>query len=110
MMENERSRKYPDAFGLRKESARKSVDNDQNTHEFLLDSRNNVTVTIDALRPDNQNDPGNIVRYQYDGISRLVETERVLTEDGTGASPPIQPPDAGTILTAQEWDDMIGLL
>ncbi len=78
----------------------KRVDNDGNTHEYAYDSRNNKTVLVDALRPDNANDPGNVVRFGFDGINRLISTKRVLTDDGTGIGSVI-----GEIVTTQAWDD-----
>lgn len=76
------------------------VDNVQNTTERGYDSRDNRTVAIDALRPINPTDPGNVVQYAYDGINRLTATTRLMTDDGTGTGAP-----AGTLITLRAWDD-----
>lgn len=59
---------------------------------FGLDSRNNQTARIDAL--------GNTVRDVYDGLDRLVRTERDLREGGTGSGAVV-----GRVVTRQTWDD-----
>ena len=67
-------------------------DNVGNTSTFGYDSRNNPTLSIDAL--------DNVVHLRYDGLSRLISMTRVLTEDGTGATPM-----RDSITTMQSWDD-----
>ncbi|MHC4443652.1 MAG: DUF6531 domain-containing protein [Planctomycetota bacterium] len=77
----------------------RAEDNLGNIMDYSYDSRGNLTATEDALRPL-AGDPGNITRYSYDGLNRLIETEYFMTDDGTGTGTP-----AGSITTAQSWDD-----
>jgi RHS repeat-associated protein len=58
------------------------------------DSRNNEVVAIDPR--------GNVVKHFYDGLDRLVRTERVMTDNGTGAGTAL--PYADWIVTYQRWD------
>lgn len=67
-------------------------DNIGNTRTFFRDSRNNVIREIDAR--------GNVTRRAYDGLSRLVATDYVLTSTGDGSGAVV-----GTIQTSQTWDD-----
>ena len=78
----------------------KRVDNENNTHEYSYDSRNNLIETVDALRVNNVIDPGNITFKEYDGLNRLIATHRLLTADGTGTGNQV-----GAIVTRQQWDD-----
>jgi RHS repeat-associated protein len=78
----------------------RAVDSGGNIREYAYDSRHNRTRAFDALRPDNANDPGNLVRFEYDGINRRIATHRVLTDDGNGAGVPV-----GEISTHMVWDD-----
>ncbi len=75
------------------------IDSVSNVNEAAYDSRNNLTLSIDALRiaPDA---PGNVVRFEFDGLNRLTTTTRFLTRDGAGTGE-----SAGTIVTTQVWDD-----
>jgi YD repeat-containing protein len=75
------------------------LDNDGNQFESLYDSRGNTVVWVDAMRPM-PTDPGNIVRCTYDGLNRKLQTERILTDDGTGTGTVV-----GSILTGQAWDE-----
>jgi RHS repeat-associated protein len=69
--------------------------------EYFHDSRGNLVRTSDALRGAGQpTGPGNIVRQDFDGLNRLVRTEKVLTSNGRGDSAQI-----GLITTLQSWDD-----
>ena len=78
----------------------RTVDPAGNTTEHEYDSRDNRVVTRDALRPNNPVDPGNVIRYLFDGLNRLITTIRFLTSDGTGTGGP-----AGTITTTHTYDD-----
>jgi RHS repeat-associated protein len=78
----------------------REIDSGGNIRDYAYDSRNNLTRFIDALRPDNANDPGNLIRYDYDGLSRRTATHRVLTDDGSGAGVAV-----GEISTRILWDD-----
>lgn len=93
-----------------------------NTRRSLYDSRNNVVQVSDAMGqlssltighlptvsehvslPQGSlaiNARGNTSRFRYDGLSRLVRTERDLRQDGTGGSIPV-----GLIVTESVWDD-----
>ena len=96
----------------------RSVDPLQHTTDTAYDSRNNQTVSIDAL--------GNMVRHTYDGINRLTQTTRFLTDSGSGiyneGENNVDPMNVGgatrrrlafnqpsntinTIITKQTWDD-----
>jgi RHS repeat-associated protein len=76
----------------------RTVDPAGNRHDFGYDSRGNRTLAVDAMRSAAE-EPGNVVRYAFDGLDRLVRTERYLTSDGTGNGTPV-----GSIVTRQEWD------
>lgn len=54
-----------------------------NVSTYGFDSRYNLTLQMDGVRsaPDA---PGNVVRHTYDGLSRLLETRRPLTDTGLG--------------------------
>jgi RHS repeat-associated protein len=67
-------------------------DNIGNLNRSGYDSRNNRTVNIDALT--------NQVLQAYDGLDRLTQTTRLMTQDGTGTTPV-----TGQIVTRQTWDD-----
>ena len=54
----------------------KTVDPLEHAMEYAYDSRNNKTVSIDAL--------GNMIRHTYDGLDRLLATTRFLTDSGKG--------------------------
>ncbi|MCH9021783.1 MAG: hypothetical protein IID32_03360, partial [Planctomycetes bacterium] len=76
------------------------VDNRGQTLDFRYDSRNNLVSAADAFGPVtgrsvsrrglgssaavSVNDFGNVERKSYDGIDRLVETEKVLTANSQG--------------------------
>ena len=77
------------------------VDNLGQTHVYRYDSRDNLVAMADASGPDGPpldrrafisgprtvnttNLFGNVTRYSYDGISRMLESEVVLTADGQG--------------------------
>jgi RHS repeat-associated protein len=77
----------------------RTIDNAGDVREFAFDSRDNNTLMIDALRPT-PGDPGNVVRYGYDGLNRNTGVTRFLTDDGTGTGAP-----AGQITTTQLFDD-----
>lgn len=69
-----------------------TIDNIGNTNRSLYDSRANRTSTIDAL--------GNRVEYRHDGLNRLLETDRFMTDTGDGNGNVID-----HIVTRQYWDD-----
>jgi len=69
-----------------------TTDNIGNLNRSGYDSRNNRTVTVDALT--------NKVLYAYDGLKRLTQTTRLMTQDGAGMTPV-----TGQIVTRQTWDD-----
>lgn len=75
------------------------TDNVGNVVGSQFDSRSNRTLADDAMRPV-PGDPGNLVRYTYDGLNRLSQVERFLTNNGTGTGGLV-----GSIITAQAWDD-----
>lgn len=78
------------------------VDNVGQTSEYRYDSRNNLVTLTDAQGPltgasiarrafsggalttNAINDSGNVTRYFYDGIGRLVRREAILTPSGQG--------------------------
>lgn len=78
------------------------VDNIGQTHFFRYDSRNNMVAMADAQGPMNGdtisrrifspgaltlnaiNAFGNVTRYSFDGISRPLIEEKILTESGSG--------------------------
>ena len=76
----------------------KSVDNVGNTNEYAYDSRSNRTLVSDALRTQ-ANLPGNLTRFEFDGLNRMTRTTRFLTDDGTGSGNA-----NGTIETMKIWD------
>lgn len=82
----------------------RAVDSSGNVNERAYDSRDNVTLTLDAKRAA-PSLPGNMVRMNYDGLNRLLSTVRTMTSDGTGAGTPI-----GTITTTQSFDDSSRLI
>lgn len=67
-----------------------SIDNVGNTNSYFYDSRNNRTLTRDALDHE--------TRFVYDGINRLLQTIRDLDDDGADG-------DGTDITTGQMWDD-----
>ncbi len=75
------------------------IDNVGNKKQYSFDSRNNQTLEMDALK--------NQTIYAYDGVNRLIETNRLLTEDGTGSTAVVE---SATITTKQEWDDTSRLI
>jgi RHS repeat-associated protein len=77
----------------------KSTDHMGHVNEYRYDSRHNRVVQVDALR-DTPGDPGNVTRMHYDGLNRLVRTDSVLTDDGTGDGNV-----TGQIVTQQVYDD-----
>ena len=76
----------------------KTTDNVGNINEYGYDSRHNRTLHSDALRTA-PNLAGNITKMAYDGLNRLIRTERFLTNDGTGSGTV-----TGSIVTTQGWD------
>jgi RHS repeat-associated protein len=58
---------------------------------------------MDARRPPSM--PGNITRFTYDGLDRLLTTVYELTSDGTGGGTP-----AGSITLTKSWDDSSRLI
>ena len=77
------------------------VDPVGDVEEYFYDSRDNVVRTSDGVRgAGHPGGPGNIVRMEYDGLDRLVRTERILTDSGRGDSM-----QSGVITTLQAWDD-----
>lgn len=77
----------------------RQVDNDGNVYDFRYDSRNNLVYRSDAARtaPDQ---PGNRLRTRLDGINRIIESTRILTDTGDGSGSPVD-----EIVTRWEWDD-----
>ena len=67
-----------------------SVDPLTFTSQAGYDSRNNLVTTVDAR--------GNQVHYAYDGLNRLIQTTRNLTNTGDGGGTSV-----GTITTLQSW-------
>ena len=81
----------------------RSVDNLGQTVEYRYDSRSNLVAASDGQGPltvvpitrraftggpltvDTTNAPGNVTLYAYDGISRVIRSDRVLTETGAGS-------------------------
>ncbi|MHC4414366.1 MAG: RHS repeat domain-containing protein [Planctomycetota bacterium] len=72
-----------------------TTDNAGNTNRHQYDSRDNQTVTRDALDHE--------TRYVYDGINRLIRTVRDLDDDGADG-------DGPDITTTQAWDDTSRLI
>jgi len=68
------------------------VDNRNNAYTTRFDSRNNPTLTVDAL--------GNAVVNVFDGLNRLLSTARILTDNGEGSGNVVE-----QIVTANVWDD-----
>lgn len=80
----------------------RATDNVGQTHFFRYDSRSNMVTKADAQGPMNGeeilrrffalgdltvnaiNGFGNVTRYSYDGISRHLTEEKILTESGSG--------------------------
>ena len=77
----------------------RTIDNAGNINDFGYDSRDNLTVNLDAARATPIG-PGNKSQHVYDGLNRLIQTTRFLTADGTGSGAPV-----GTIVARQTWDD-----
>ncbi len=92
------------------------VDDLGNTDRWLFDSRSNVIETADAMNAPSGvtlgslrsnagvpgvvlNLPGNTTRMTYDGMSRLIETDRDMRSDGTGATAVFY-----VITTKTSWD------
>jgi len=68
--------------------------------DYRYDSRGNLTMRLDGLRVC-PSDPGNVTRYVYDGLSRLLHIRHALTSDGTGSGTP-----AGEVIAPRyTWDD-----
>ncbi len=77
-----------------------TTDSAGNTADYRYDSRGNLTTRLDALRLK-PTDPGNVTRYVYDGLSRLLQVRRAVTSDGTGSGTP-----AGEVFAPRNtWDD-----
>ncbi len=76
------------------------IDGVGNRVDLAYDSRDNLTRLSDALRPEPE-EPGNIMRYEYDGLDRLIATVRRMTDTGRGDGDLIAD---GEIRTEQEWD------
>ena len=53
-----------------------TVDNIGNTNQVFYDSRSNRVSTVDAK--------GNRIEYRYDGLNRLLDTDRFMTATGDG--------------------------
>ncbi len=88
------------------------VNNLGHTTRFQYDSRDNLTAVSDANGPaavgnftrrayaeaattiNALNAPGNVTRFTYDGLSRLIRTDRVLTALGLGDGSWNPTPDA----------------
>lgn len=83
------------------------------TWEYVYDARNNLIETEDPMGSTwhycydslgllaEEIDPrGNRTLHAYDGAGRLLETNYVLTDDGTGSGMVV-----GTVVTRQAWDD-----
>ena len=68
------------------------TDNRSQQWRWSYDSRGNLTATTDPL--------GNTTRYDYDGMSRPVRTERTMTDTGEGTGLPV-----GSIVLTTEYDD-----
>ena len=73
------------------------TDNLAHTRSYGYDSRNNNTVYVDAR--------GNVIRSVYDGLDRLVEMTREMTDSGEGGGAAV-----GRVTTTQVWDDSSRLL
>jgi RHS repeat-associated protein len=69
-----------------------TTDSAGNTHAYGYDSRGNRVLSVDAR--------GNRTRFTYDGLNRLTQIVRQLTDSGEGGGTP-----SSTVTTAQEWDD-----
>jgi len=79
----------------------KTIDNAGDVNQAFHDSRGNRVKTSDAVRgTGHPTGPGNIVRFDFDGLNRLVKIERVLTSNGRGDGS-----QTGLITTRQAWDD-----
>ena len=66
--------------------------------ETGYDARNNAVLRSDAVR--GSGNKGNILRYDYDGLDRIVTAVRELTANGRGDGQV-----TGRIRTTQTWDD-----
>jgi RHS repeat-associated protein len=79
----------------------RNVDNLGNTCEYRYDSRNNLVARSDANGPaggaiarriftpgpltvNTMNGPGNVTLYSYDGLSRMIQRDAVMTASGKG--------------------------
>jgi len=79
----------------------KTTDPIGSVRRFAYDSRDNLVETSDGVRgTGHPTGPGNIVRMDYDGLDRLVQTDRVLTANGRGDTGQVD-----VITTLQAWDD-----
>ncbi len=74
-----------------------TIDNIGNTNRIVYDSRSNKAKSIDAK--------GNVIDYVFDGLNRLTETIRIMTDTGHGTGNII-----GQIVTRQGWDDTSRLI
>jgi len=68
------------------------TNNDGQVSRREYDARNNLVRSIDAR--------GNVSVLTYDGLNRLVHTDRLLTTTGDGTGTP-----TGPIRVTQTWDD-----
>ncbi len=69
--------------------------------DHLYDSRHNRVKVCDPVRGQGYpNGPGNELRFEYDGLNRLIRTTRELTSNGRGDGSP-----NGSIDTTQSFDD-----
>lgn len=57
----------------------KNTNNVGNARETIYDNLGNIVRKIDA--------EGNVIKFKYDALLRKIKTEKILTEDGTGATP-----------------------
>lgn len=69
-----------------------SVNNVNNTNRWSYDFRGNRLSSTDGR--------GNVTRYAYDGLRRLIEKRQPMTDTGTGAGT-----TTNTIVTTATWDD-----
>ncbi len=80
---------------------KKTTDPAGSVREFLYDSRDNLVKTSDGVRGGNHpGGPGNTVLMDYDGLDRLVKTDRIITANGRGDTGEVD-----RITTLQGWDD-----
>jgi RHS repeat-associated protein len=69
-----------------------------NVLEFAYDSRGHAVLERDAARATPES-PGNAVRRVFDGLDRLIEERRVLTDSGNGSGQVV-----GEIVLRRQWD------